>query len=177
MRLGKTRSTVTPDAEVILRRRMIGLEQSLMLDQERCCGCGDCEIVCPTEAVSITDPVVTDGRVLKKAVVDIDPAACTYCGECAVICPTKAISWRENEETVPTVITEGILPVLDEEIEIDQERCRTTVSLPARKSVRRTRSRSRSRMMSQAKPGSPMWWWTVRAACTADAASRCVPMG
>ncbi|MEJ2717310.1 MAG: 4Fe-4S dicluster domain-containing protein [Deltaproteobacteria bacterium] len=134
MRLGKTQSKVTPDAEVILSRRMIGLEQSLMLDRERCCGCGDCEMVCPTGAVSITEPVVAEGRVLKKAVVDIDPAACTYCGECVALCPTKALSWRENEETVPTVITEGIMPVLDEEIEIDSERCVIDCKLACRES-------------------------------------------
>jgi 4Fe-4S ferredoxin len=124
MRLGKTRATVTPDAEVILRRRMIGLEQFLMLAQERCCGCGDCGIVCPTGAISMTEPTVRDGRVVKKATVDVDPAKCTYCGECAVICPTKSITWRENDETVPRVTTDGILPVLDEEVEIDAERCR-----------------------------------------------------
>jgi 4Fe-4S ferredoxin len=132
MRLGKTRSTVTPDARVVLRRRMIGLEQSLILDRERCCGCGDCEIVCPTGAISITGPVVTDGRVLKKAEVAIDPALCTYCGECAVICPAKSICWRENEETVPTVITSGVLPVLDEDIEIENERCRIDCKLACR---------------------------------------------
>ena len=132
MRLGKTRSTVTADAKVILRRRMIGLEQSLILDRQRCCGCGDCEIVCPTGAISITGPEVMDGRVPKKAVVGIDPASCTYCGECAVICPAKSISWRENEETVPTVITGGILPVLDEEIEIEDERCRIDCKLACR---------------------------------------------
>ena len=125
MRLGKTQVTVTPDAELILRRRMIGLEQSLTLSQQRCCGCGDCKIVCPTGAISITDPVVEDGRMLKKAEVVIDTAACTYCGQCTIVCPTKAISWRENEETVPTVITGGILPVLQEEITIEHERCRT----------------------------------------------------
>jgi 4Fe-4S ferredoxin len=132
MRLGKTQWTVTPDAKAILRRRMIGLEQSLTLDQERCCWCGDCEIVCPTGAISITDPVIVDGRVFKEAVVDFDPAECTFCGECAVICPTKAISWRENEETVPAVISGGILPVLDEEIEIDSERCRIDCELACR---------------------------------------------
>lgn len=130
--MGKTQWTVTPDAKVTLERRMIGLEQSLLLDQELCCGCGDCGIVCPTGAISIVDPVIVDGRVSKEAVVDIDPAACTFCGECAVICPTKAISWRENEETVPAVVTGGILPVLDEEIDIESEQCRMDCNLACR---------------------------------------------
>ncbi len=134
MRLGKTQVTVTPDAELILRRRMIGLEQSLILRQERCCGCGDCEIVCPTGAISITEAKLKEGRVIEKAEVHIDPAACTFCGECTVVCPTKAISWRENEETVPTILSAGILPLLQEEIEVDHERCAPDCKLACQES-------------------------------------------
>lgn len=129
MRLGKTISAVTRDDELVLCRRMIGLEQSLTLDRTRCCGCGDCRAVCPTGAVSILEPVVEEGRVVKRAVAAIDPGACTYCGECVAICPTRSISWRENDETIPTVITAGILPGLDEEIEIDVESCRADCEL------------------------------------------------
>jgi 4Fe-4S ferredoxin len=78
--------------------------------------------------------VIVGGRVFKKALVDIDPAECTFCGECVVVCPTKSISWRENEETIPAVITGGILPVLDEEIEIDSEDCRIDCKLACRES-------------------------------------------
>ena len=124
MRLGKTISSMTRDDEQILWRRMIGLEQSLTVDLKRCCGCGDCQAICPAGSVSITEPAVEQGRVLKKAVAHIDPASCTYCGQCVGICPTKCISWRENEETVPTVIRTGILPALDEEIDIAVESCR-----------------------------------------------------
>jgi 4Fe-4S ferredoxin len=129
MRLGKTTARVTRDDELILRRRMIGLEQSLSLDLTRCCGCGDCEAICPAAAVSITEAVVEHGGVVKRAVADIDPGACTYCGECVVICPTKSISWRENEDAIPTVIRAGILPPLDEHIRIEVESCRTDCGL------------------------------------------------
>lgn len=124
MRLGKTLAAVTYDDKLVLRRRMIGLEQSLLLDRQRCCGCGDCEVVCPAKAISLAAPVVAGGRVLRKAAVHIDPAACIYCGECAVICPTRAISWRENDNSIPAVIAAGILPLLDEEIRIESEGCR-----------------------------------------------------
>lgn len=129
MRLGKTISSVTRDDEQIVWRRMIGLEQSLTVDLKRCCGCGDCQAICPAGAVSITEPAVEQGRVVKKAVAHIDPAACTYCGQCVGICPMKCISWRENEETVPTVIRAGIVPGLDEEIEIGLESCRADCEL------------------------------------------------
>jgi 4Fe-4S ferredoxin len=46
-----------------------------------------------------------------------------------VICPTKAISWRENQETIPTILTSGILPPLNEEIRIRTEACKLDCEL------------------------------------------------
>ena len=129
MRLGKTKKTKTVDGNLFLERRMIGLEQFLCIDRQKCCGCGDCEKVCPTEAVSSIAAVVENGTVRKRVAVDVDPKDCTFCGTCAVICPTKAIAWRENEQTVPNVITKEILPALDETIEVRVDRCRIECQL------------------------------------------------
>jgi len=129
MRLGKTKKTTTRDGDLALERRMIGLEQALRVDRQKCCGCGDCETVCPPEAVTLTDPVVENGTVKKRIMVDVDPERCTFCGACAVICPTKAILWRENEQTAPNVITREILPALDESIEVRGEDCRIDCNL------------------------------------------------
>lgn len=129
MRLGKTEKILTRDGILTLRRRMIGLEQVLAVDHNRCCGCRDCEKICPHEAVSASEPVVGGGTVTKHVTVDLDPEKCTFCGQCYVICPTKAVSWRENEKTVPTVIAAGILPALDEDIEIRVEACRIDCEL------------------------------------------------
>jgi Fe-S-cluster-containing hydrogenase component 2 len=129
MRLGKTEKALTRDGKVTLRRRMIALEQVLVLDRETCCGCRDCETICPAEAVSSSGPVVEGGTVKERVRVDIDPEACVFCGQCAVICPTKSISWRENEDSTPTVISGGILPALDEGIEVRVGDCRIDCGL------------------------------------------------
>jgi 4Fe-4S ferredoxin len=102
---------------------MIDLEQSLFIDLQRCCGCLDCKKICPTEAISSSEPLVEDGTVKRHVTLDVDTEACIFCGQCSVICPTKAISWRENETTVPHVITQGVIPFLDEDIHIRMEKC------------------------------------------------------
>jgi len=132
MRLGKTRKTKTVDGNLLLERRMIGLEQELYLDRQKCCGCGDCEKICPAGAVSSTEPVLDNGTVKKRVLVDVDPEDCTFCGACAVICPTKAIAWRENEQTVPNIIIKEILPALDETIEVRTDECRIDCELACR---------------------------------------------
>jgi len=129
MRLGKTEKTIRSDGKLVLRRRMIGLEQELILDRETCCGCRDCQIICPTESVTSNEPVVEGGRVKARIMMDLDPETCIFCGQCAVICPTKSIFWRENDRTVPTVVTGEILPPLDESIEVRVADCRIDCGL------------------------------------------------
>jgi NAD-dependent dihydropyrimidine dehydrogenase PreA subunit len=54
---------------------------TLVLNEEKCIGCGECEIVCP-HGVFILDN--------KKAAV-IDKDGCMECGACALNCPVSAI--------------------------------------------------------------------------------------
>jgi ferredoxin len=53
---------------------------SVIVDQEKCTGCGTCEDICPLEAIKVEDV---------KAVVD--DQACVDCGTCIEECPEKAI--------------------------------------------------------------------------------------
>jgi len=124
VRLGKTIKKRTPDQRVILERQMIGLVQTLILDQNRCTGCRDCQVICPREAISSTAPIVEKGTLKEPIRMDIDPGLCNYCGQCAIICPTKAFSWRENNEVVPSLISNGTFPVLKEEINIQTQKCK-----------------------------------------------------
>lgn len=48
---------------------------------DECTKCGNCESVCPSEAISEGD-----------AKYEIDPEACVDCGLCADECPVNAIS-------------------------------------------------------------------------------------
>lgn len=132
MRLGVTEKKRSPEGYLTLKRKMIGLEQSLVVNHKMCCGCHDCVTVCPSKAVSFSDKIVANKCLLKKGRIDIDAGACTFCGACAVLCPAKAISWQQNKETIPTLITTGILPELEEYIEIQVNRCRLECNLVCR---------------------------------------------
>ncbi len=54
---------------------------AVIVDQEKCTGCGTCEEVCPVEAIKADSD---------KAVVDQE--TCVDCGTCIDECPEKAIS-------------------------------------------------------------------------------------
>ncbi len=54
---------------------------AVIVDQEKCTGCGTCVEVCPVEAIKVESD---------KAVVDAE--ACVDCGTCIEECPEKAIS-------------------------------------------------------------------------------------
>jgi ferredoxin len=62
--------------------RYINGVTTLMLDAEKCIGCGMCQIVCPHTVFKVEKP--------KARIVDRD--ACMECGACAANCPTAAIS-------------------------------------------------------------------------------------
>jgi Fe-S-cluster-containing hydrogenase component 2 len=57
---------------------------AVIVDQEKCTGCGTCEEVCPVEAINVESD---------KAVVDEE--TCVDCGSCIEECPEKAISEGE----------------------------------------------------------------------------------
>jgi NAD-dependent dihydropyrimidine dehydrogenase PreA subunit/nitroreductase len=54
----------------------------VLIDKERCTGCGSCVKICHEHCMSLID---------KK--VSIDRQACSTCSQCIAICPEKALSW------------------------------------------------------------------------------------
>ena len=52
----------------------------MMVDQEKCMGCGDCIDRCPMEALSMEDDIVAQ-----------DDERCIGCGLCISVCPTEAL--------------------------------------------------------------------------------------
>lgn len=53
----------------------------VVVNEEKCIGCGQCINYCPQQAISIVN---------KKALIDLN--LCIECGSCINICPQEAIS-------------------------------------------------------------------------------------
>ncbi|MEG1726894.1 MAG: 4Fe-4S binding protein [Acidaminococcaceae bacterium] len=64
-----------------------GLANKLMIDGDKCVGCGKCTKVCPMEAVKITN-----GQA------ECSIHHCILCFECEEICPTQAISYGKESK-------------------------------------------------------------------------------
>ncbi len=72
----------------------------LIIEKNKCTGCGKCVPSCPFDALKMTD---------KKAVVNEN---CTFCGACIDICPFSAIFIEEKEKkSIDHSLYKGILVV------------------------------------------------------------------
>ena len=86
----------------------------MVIDSEKCTGCGRCLVYCPVEAISLQDrekPAVIQGKERKKvSVIDFDE--CAECGVClrSARCPTGAI--YQQELTYPRTIRSLMSDVL-----------------------------------------------------------------
>jgi len=60
----------------------------IVIDEDRCKGCGLCTIVCPKKLVSLSDLPNSTGYTVA---VFSEPTKCTGCALCAEICPDVAI--------------------------------------------------------------------------------------
>ncbi len=63
------------------------------VDELRCSGCRQCELLCPTGAISMKQ-LADHRRQEKRWVAGVSPQQCSACGACSVACPSKAISVR-----------------------------------------------------------------------------------
>ncbi len=64
----------------------------LIVDLEKCIGCGECESACTFDAIEVKD---------EKAVVDLD--TCTMCGTCVDVCPEEALEIEKDESSTSGV--------------------------------------------------------------------------
>ena len=84
------------------RGRLHGLDQkSLIWNDEACVLCGNCEAICPVEAVKIVD---------KKVV--RDTKRCWLCLRCARVCPTGALVSTMKQEEFQLGLAEAVRAVL-----------------------------------------------------------------
>ncbi|MFW9829534.1 MAG: 4Fe-4S binding protein [Candidatus Thorarchaeota archaeon] len=91
----------------------------LILDRNKCVGCGTCSRVCPKEAIT-RGPVAASRRFPKME--DIipevyDPKLCVFCGTCVVMCPFSALTLKKDGEIIELediqIVKEKVVPTLE----------------------------------------------------------------
>lgn len=109
------------DEKLVLERKMVTHHDVITWDLERCVGCQIGPAVCPKEALSHVEAVLVDGRLVKKASVDVDPEKCIFCGMCTVACPTTAITMTLNGERHVPVLKFEAFPEFEQSTLFDRE--------------------------------------------------------
>lgn len=80
----------------------------VLIDAEKCTGCGSCVKTCHEHCMSLLD---------KKVVIDYE--ACSTCTQCIAICPQRSLSW---DGVPPTEFEPGLLPSVSQLEELFMER-------------------------------------------------------
>jgi len=65
----------------------------VVLDVNKCIGCGGCAEVCPTRLIRVSDPSQ------EKRILEFDLERCVHCGRCEEVCPEDAIKLSREFET------------------------------------------------------------------------------
>lgn len=62
---------------------------AIVVDIDKCKGCGVCVVACPTGTIKLADKV--NGKGYNYAIM-ADPDTCTGCTNCATVCPDAVIT-------------------------------------------------------------------------------------
>lgn len=77
-------------------RRYGKIKGTIVVDKERCKGCGVCASACPCDVLALSAEVNSKGYPVAWMV---NPDSCTGCASCAVICPDSCITvYRQKFE-------------------------------------------------------------------------------
>jgi ferredoxin len=111
----------TSATEIVLERAMVTRHYVMTWDLDRCVGCQIGPVVCPKEAVIHVEGEIANGRLVKKASIDIDADKCVLCGMCEVMCPKNAITLTINGQRENPVLTYEAFPELVQSTTFDRD--------------------------------------------------------
>lgn len=78
---------------------MAKIKGAIVVDIEKCKGCGLCVESCPSKVISLAKQV--NGKGYHYAYM-VNPDACIGCANCGLVCPDAVISiYRKKKETAP----------------------------------------------------------------------------
>ncbi|MEM3055487.1 MAG: 4Fe-4S binding protein [Candidatus Bathyarchaeia archaeon] len=130
----KVAKKIESNESLTIKRGMLGLHDSLVLNKTRCIGCGICVKVCYKEALELSKAILHEGKLLKKGAITIDADKCTFCGMCVVLCPLNAIKiFRNGKEANPATETE-LFPNILKKAAVNVDKCDPTCELACEES-------------------------------------------